>query len=131
MPALPRTQTWLHAVAVATVTAGTLIGFPLLFGPTSGTAERAMRSPVVAAAWAQLQCDPGLRLRTQPIAIFRDHLLEGAAAFEAQREQHGLGPVCTQALQAARPVIDSTSAVNHPSTQPPDGTRSAQAMAAN
>ena len=131
MPALTSTQTWLQAAAVAAVTAGILIGLPLLSGPSDGSPGHGEGSPVVAAAWAQLHCHPTLKLRSDTLVTDRDILLEGAATFEAQRELLGLGPACTRALKIAQPVIDGSRVAMGNEIQPLDRVQSLLAIAAN
>lgn len=131
MPALTSSETWLQAAAVAAVTAGILIGLPLLNGHSDGSLGHGEASPVVAAAWAQLNCRPTLKLRSDTVVPDRDILLEGAAAFEAQRMQHGLGPACTRALQIAKPAIDSSRFAVGNENLLLDRAQSLQAIAAN
>jgi hypothetical protein len=60
--------------------------------------------PIAALAWAQANCDSALALRPGTPRIQAEDLMRAAAAYDADREAHGLAHVCRQATAVAAPV---------------------------
>ncbi len=79
------------------------VGGPL--SSRSATSIVAQHNPVAALAWARLNCNAGLALKSGTPRIQMEDLLRISAAFDAEQKWRTRDVVCREAIAAAGPVL--------------------------
>ena len=88
--------------------AGLWVNRQVVDGPLSSrsaTSIVAQHHPVAALAWALLNCNTGLALKSGTPRIQMEDLLRISAAFDAEQKRRTRDVVCREAIAAADPVL--------------------------
>ena len=72
----------------------------------AATSIAAQHHPVGALAWAQMNCNAGLSIKSGTPRIQMEDLLRISAALDAEQKWRSRDDVCQEAIAAARPVLD-------------------------
>jgi hypothetical protein len=75
-------------------------------GPRGRISRDGPMLPLAALAWAQANCNSTLAARAGTPRIQSEDLFRVAAAYDAERAEHGLQPACRQAARVASRITE-------------------------